>query len=227
MLGIRIAGAILSACLATVAQADTDIYQCPTPGGGTTYLDQPCPGGLRFDGSKWVAVPPASAPPSRPAKTESAKSTSHVAPATSTSREASSESMSGVLWTVFVALALGLLWKAYDGYASTRIPKDLSPEQRAAELDRRQRVREYVGAGKKSILGALLLALLLGPIGLLYASVAGGLALLLLALVLIFGMATPPETAGAVVWGLSVISAPLVATSHNDRLRRQAKAIVR
>mgnify|MGYP006279117359 CR=1 FL=1 len=63
----------------------------------------------------------------------------------------------------------------------------------------------------KSMILALLLAVFLGPIGLIYATPVGGVILLL---VTIFGWPTVVAPIGA--WILSIIIAPIAVIRHND-----------
>ena len=68
---------------------------------------------------------------------------------------------------------------------------------------------------KKSRLASLLLTLLLGPLGLMYSSVIGGIILLVIAI------ATAPTLIGPIVcWGLAVIIGDSATYKHNRSIER-------
>lgn len=72
--------------------------------------------------------------------------------------------------------------------------------------------------GSKSVGGAVLLALLFGPLGMFYATVPGALIMLLISIVIV------PATLGAgllVILPVCMIWAGASASSHNDRLRER------
>lgn len=73
---------------------------------------------------------------------------------------------------------------------------------------------------EKSPMAAFALAFVLGPIGLIYASPAWGLALIAMAII------TAPTVLGPVaIMIASMVAAPLLAQSHNERVRRQWAAL--
>ena len=78
-------------------------------------------------------------------------------------------------------------------------------------------VHAPIGA-EKNVGVAIILAVLFGPLGLLYSSVLGGVLLFLISLVLVpitLGLAIP------VIWVLCILDAILASVSHNSKLRRQ------
>lgn len=75
---------------------------------------------------------------------------------------------------------------------------------------------------EKSRLVSLVLTVLLGPLGLLYASPAGGVILLVVAVV------SAPTLVGPVVcWGLSIAWGDHSANKHNKAVRRFMAAVRR
>lgn len=91
-----------------------------------------------------------------------------------------------------------------------------------AQVDRLRRINAYVDTNKKSVGGAFLLALLFGPLGVLYASPLAGAILLLISI----GVAASGMAVLLVAfWLISVIMAPIMAHSANDALRVKANLI--
>lgn len=86
----------------------------------------------------------------------------------------------------------------------------------ATQRDRR--IDAYMASHKKSLLLAFVLAFFFGPIGFLYASIAGGIALILLTLAM-FAM---PELA-LITWVAAWIGAPFVAHNTNKKRRTEAE----
>jgi hypothetical protein len=81
----------------------------------------------------------------------------------------------------------------------------------------------YVIPEKKSVMFATIAALALGPFGLMYVSIGGGV--LLIVLVLLFAVSLGAggiggATLGLLAWVISFIAAPLVALDHNSRVKR-------
>jgi len=80
-----------------------------------------------------------------------------------------------------------------------------------------QAQKTIVVAQKKSMGIALILTILFGPLGLLYASVGGGLLLVL------FGVVVGFFTLGAgaiLAWGLSIVWAIFSVSSHNGKISK-------
>jgi cation transporter-like permease len=86
------------------------------------------------------------------------------------------------------------------------------------DTDRERRIDAYVSTHGKSVILALLLAILAGPIGYFYVSALGGAVLTLLAL---FAAAAHPGLVIG-VWGIAVLSAPFGAIDYNYKLRAKA-----
>ena len=87
---------------------------------------------------------------------------------------------------------------------------------------REQRIDAYVAANRKDPGIAFLLAFLFGPIGFLYASVLGGVILILIAI----GFAvTDVLPLNILVWVFCMAAAPLAATGTNKKLRTHAELI--
>ena len=84
---------------------------------------------------------------------------------------------------------------------------------------RQERIDQYVKMSRKSVVVAIVLAVLFGPIGYLYASVVGGVILILLAVIL--AMSTPSLV--VIAWVLSVLFAPFGVTAYNRRKRAEAE----
>lgn len=81
---------------------------------------------------------------------------------------------------------------------------------------------------KKSIILALILAFLFGPLGLLYATLGGALFLIVFFLVLLVVMPVAVVALAPVFWGLSIIMAVVATADHNGRVsayvqRKQAE----
>ena len=87
------------------------------------------------------------------------------------------------------------------------------------ENTREQRIDNYMKNHRKSIVIALLLTILFGPLGYLYVSVLGGVAFLVLAILL--GMVSPAFA--AIIWALAVLFAPIEAMGQNRKIRAQAE----
>lgn len=97
-----------------------------------------------------------------------------------------------------------------------------NPAVRAsAERDREKRVRDYVEENRKSLVAAILITVLLGPLGYLYVSVVGGAFAILLAL----GVASFAPPLLVFVWGLCVLAAPFEVIGQNRRLQKKAELI--
>lgn len=94
--------------------------------------------------------------------------------------------------------------------------------QEKAEKDKKVKsaINEYVSSQQKSSVLAFLLALLLGPIGLLYASPMWGVIGTLVALVSAASIVGP-----VIIWMLSVLSAPFLVSKHRRKLRAEAKLL--
>ena len=87
---------------------------------------------------------------------------------------------------------------------------------------RAQRIDAYVQANRKDPGIAFLLAFLFGPIGFLYASVLGGVILILIAI----GFAvTAVWPLNILIWVICMLFAPLSATGTNKKLRTHAELI--
>ena len=105
-------------------------------------------------------------------------------------------------------------WKAHTQAARTET-------RAAAAADQNHAVERYVTANSKSRSTSLLLTLLLGPLGLLYASVVAGVILLIVAIV------TFPTAVGPVIaWVISVFVGDSATVRHNKRVRSQADLMV-
>lgn len=86
---------------------------------------------------------------------------------------------------------------------------------------RAQRIDDYVKTNRKSIPGALVLAILFGPVGQLYASTLGGSIAILISL----GFAVTAPALILLVWLICVLTAPLAASEYNKRLRTKAELL--
>jgi hypothetical protein len=98
--------------------------------------------------------------------------------------------------------------------------KATTPEETA---ERERKIKKYVATNGKSQLVALLLALLFGPIGYLYASPLGGVILILITLALAAGGGV---AAGLLGWFAAMILAPFSAASYNEKVRAQAELML-
>ena len=83
---------------------------------------------------------------------------------------------------------------------------------------RQQRIDNYLKKNRKSVFLALVLSILLGPLGLMYVSVVGGAVFLILAISL--GPLLAP-----LVWVLTVLFAPFLTMAHNRKMRAYAELI--
>ncbi len=82
-------------------------------------------------------------------------------------------------------------------------------------------IENYIRAREKSLVGAFLLALLLGPLGALYGAPLGGAILLLATIAL--AASELGVVAGLFGWLLAILIAPLAASDHNARVRAEAE----
>ena len=87
---------------------------------------------------------------------------------------------------------------------------------------REQRIDAYVAANRKDPGIAFLLAFLFGPIGFLYASVLGGVILILIAIGFAVTDFWPLNT---LLWFSCAVSAPFAAADVNKKLRIHAELI--
>ena len=90
-------------------------------------------------------------------------------------------------------------------------------------LTRAKKIENYVTTNGKSMGAAVFFAVILGPIGLLYASPLGG-AILCLA-VFVAGVNSPNAAVfiGIGAWLLSILLAPALVSDKNKALRAQAE----
>ena len=88
---------------------------------------------------------------------------------------------------------------------------------------RNQKIETYIETHGKSMGMAVLLALLLGPIGLLYASVLGGVILCLAVFIAAFNSPAAASYIGIGAWLFSILLAPAAVYDKNKALRAQAE----
>ena len=84
-------------------------------------------------------------------------------------------------------------------------------------------VERYCETHGKSPGTAMFLALVIGPVGCLYAGGGFGAFMILLAV----GGALAHPILVALVWLIGVVMAPMVASSHNDAVRAEAELMAR
>ena len=85
---------------------------------------------------------------------------------------------------------------------------------------RQQRIDNYLKNNRKRVILALVLTILLGPLGLMYVSVVGGVVFLISAILL-------DSPLVLLVWVLTVLFAPFLAVAHNRKMRAYAELIAR
>ncbi len=83
---------------------------------------------------------------------------------------------------------------------------------------RQQRIDNHLKKNRKSTFLALVLTILLGPLGLMYVSVVGGAVFLILAILLGFPLVL-------LVWVLTVLFAPFLTMAHNRKMHTYAELI--
>lgn len=90
-------------------------------------------------------------------------------------------------------------------------------------MTRAQKIKNYVDTNGKSMGVAVFLALVLGPIGLLYASVLGGIILSLGVFIAAFNSPQAASVIGIGAWLLSLLLAPALVYDKNKAIRAQAE----
>jgi hypothetical protein len=90
---------------------------------------------------------------------------------------------------------------------------------------RQQRIEAYVEANRKSAIGAFLLAVFFGPVGVLYASPLAGAIMILIALGSFASGVVIGATFGLLIWVVGLVIAPVVASGHADKVRATAELI--
>ena len=84
---------------------------------------------------------------------------------------------------------------------------------------RKERVAAYVEAERKGLLAAFLWALLFGPLGMFYVGALPGA----LSLLVSVGIALTAWPALPVLWIFLAVIAPIMAETHNKRLKARAE----
>lgn len=90
------------------------------------------------------------------------------------------------------------------------------------EETRQARIDAYVKAEQKSVTVAIVLAVLLGPIGYLYTSLIGGFFMIVVVVVVVIAGLAP---LAALAWIACAIGAPFGIAEYNRKVRAKAELI--